>query len=134
MFAHYLISLFGYVRQSLSYTFNYNTYEQVQYICFYVFLYACLPYSMHNLVHTTRYGYTTITDPNFVSKLHLNYSHHNNLPSYMPPIGMGPTFNGTHALFIILICFFLLTTKSIFFHYFSVWHLGNHYLQFIIHV
>lgn len=98
-------------------------------------MYACLPYSIHNLVRATCYGYTTITDPKFVSKLHLNYSHHINLPSYMPPIGMGPICNGTHALFFILFCFFFTHYKIDFFlHYFSVWHLGNHYLQFIIHV
>lgn len=70
--------------------------------------------------------YHTITDPKFVKKLHLNYSHHNNLPSYMPPIGMGPICNGTHALFFFLFCFYFYSLQNRFFcTIFSVWHLGT---------
>lgn len=57
--------------------------------------------------------YHTITDPKFVKKLHLNYSHHNNLPSYLPPIGMGP--NGTHALIFFLFCFYFYSLQNRFF-------------------
>lgn len=55
-----------------SYTFIRRTYAQVQYICFYVFLYARLPLCIYNLVRTTCYGYTT---PSPIRNLLKNYTY-----------------------------------------------------------